>query len=191
MCTIYYAIRRFDKYLLLTHKHIQCVCVVCTGRKRIWFIRSKKFQLVDLLFWPKSRTYRYLLSIEVQNIFFFSLDNFYWTAALCLIGETYQSRHWLAWPACLTVSIFVYSLILPNIWTLAFSVLSELPISESSAISSLHKSMLFHPRVAEEANNLLSIKDENLTRQLVQAIEQTNSDHMWVVDLEYGHFLCF
>lgn len=59
-------------------------------------------------------------------------------------------------------------------------MLSELPICESSVITSLHKSLLFHPRVAEEANNLLSIKDDLLTRQLVQAIEQTNADHMWV-----------
>ena len=61
---------------------------------------------------------------------------------------------------------------------LLLSVLSELPISESSVITSLNKSLLFHPRVAEEANNLLAIKDDNLTRQLVLAIEQTNADHM-------------
>lgn len=58
------------------------------------------------------------------------------------------------------------------------AVLSELPICESSVITSLHKSLLFHPRVAEEANNLLSIKDDTLTRQLVHALEQTNADHM-------------
>lgn len=57
-------------------------------------------------------------------------------------------------------------------------VLNELPISVSSVITSLHKSLLFHPRVAEEANNLLSIKDDNLTRLLFHAIEQTNADHM-------------
>lgn len=57
-------------------------------------------------------------------------------------------------------------------------MLSELPICESSVITSLHKSLLFHPRVAEEANNLLAIKDDALTRQLVQALEQTNADHI-------------
>lgn len=57
-------------------------------------------------------------------------------------------------------------------------MLSELPISESSVGTSLHKTLLFHPRVAEEAQNLLSMKDENLIKQLAQAIEQTNSDHM-------------
>lgn len=58
------------------------------------------------------------------------------------------------------------------------AVLSELPICESSVITSLHKSLLFHPRVAEEANNLLSLKDDTLTRQLVHALEQTSADHM-------------
>lgn len=58
------------------------------------------------------------------------------------------------------------------------TVLNELPISSSSSGNSLNKSLLFHPRVAEEANNLLSMKDENLIVQLTQALEQTNSDHM-------------
>lgn len=58
-------------------------------------------------------------------------------------------------------------------------MLSELPISDSLSIAtSLNKSLLFHPRVAEEANNLLAVRDEGLVRQLVQAIEQTNSDQM-------------
>lgn len=57
-------------------------------------------------------------------------------------------------------------------------VLSELPISDSSVGTPLKKSLLFHPRVAEEANNLLSLKDETLTRQLTAALEQTNADHM-------------
>lgn len=59
-----------------------------------------------------------------------------------------------------------------------FSVLSELPISDSSVGAPLNKSLLFHPRVAEEAKNLLCMKDDALTRQLIQALEQTNSDHM-------------
>lgn len=61
----------------------------------------------------------------------------------------------------------------------SFTVLSELPISDSlPSLTSLNKSLLFHPRVAEEANNLLAIRDEALVTQLVNAIEQTNSDHM-------------
>lgn len=58
------------------------------------------------------------------------------------------------------------------------SVLSELPISDSSVGTPLNKSLLFHPRVGEEAKNLLCMKDDVLTRQLIQALEQTNSDHM-------------
>lgn len=57
------------------------------------------------------------------------------------------------------------------------TVLSELPITENtSLLSSLN--LLFHPRVAEEAKNLLAVKDDNLVRSLVYAIEQTNADHM-------------
>lgn len=59
-------------------------------------------------------------------------------------------------------------------------VLSELPISDSSVGTPLKKSLLFHPRVAEEANHLLSMKDDALTRQLTTALEQTNADHMYV-----------
>lgn len=60
----------------------------------------------------------------------------------------------------------------------AISVLSELPISESSVGTPSKKSLLFHPRVAEEANHLLSMKDDALARQLSAALEQTNADHM-------------
>lgn len=60
-------------------------------------------------------------------------------------------------------------------------VLSELPLSDTlPSHSNTHKSLLFHPRVAEEANNLLSQRDDALVQQLVTAIEQTNSSHMWV-----------
>lgn len=59
------------------------------------------------------------------------------------------------------------------------SVLSELPVSDSlQSASSLNKSLLFHSLVANESNNLLSVREENLVRQLVNAIEQTNSDNM-------------
>lgn len=58
------------------------------------------------------------------------------------------------------------------------TVLCELPISDSFNTSSPNKTLLFHPRVAEEAKLLLSKKDDNITRQLVHAIEHTNADHM-------------
>ncbi|XP_033150568.1 nipped-B protein isoform X2 [Drosophila busckii] len=58
-------------------------------------------------------------------------------------------------------------------------LLSELPVSDSlQSAASLNKSLLFHSLVANESNNLLSVRDENLVRQLVNAIEQTNSDNI-------------
>uniref|UniRef100_A0A182MZ11 Nipped-B protein n=1 Tax=Anopheles dirus TaxID=7168 RepID=A0A182MZ11_9DIPT len=62
-------------------------------------------------------------------------------------------------------------------------LLSELPISDSLSVSaSLNRSLLFHPRVAEEANNLLATRDDALIAQLVTAIEQTNSDSIELKD---------
>uniref|UniRef100_A0A182QZC9 Nipped-B protein n=1 Tax=Anopheles farauti TaxID=69004 RepID=A0A182QZC9_9DIPT len=62
-------------------------------------------------------------------------------------------------------------------------LLSELPISDSLSVStSLNRSLLFHPRVAEEANNLLATRDDSLIAQLVTAIEQTNSDSIELKD---------
>lgn len=40
------------------------------------------------------------------------------------------------------------------------------------------RSLVFHPRVAEEAQNLLSICDETLVRQLIHALSQTSADFM-------------
>ncbi|XP_052842596.1 nipped-B protein isoform X3 [Drosophila gunungcola] len=60
-------------------------------------------------------------------------------------------------------------------------LLSELPVSDSlHSAASLNKSLLFHALVANESNHLLSVRDENLVRQLVNAIERTNSDHIEV-----------
>lgn len=44
-----------------------------------------------------------------------------------------------------------------------------------------NKSLLFHPRVAEEAQNLLGVKDEILVPQLVHSLIQTSADHMLVL----------
>jgi cohesin loading factor subunit SCC2 len=41
-----------------------------------------------------------------------------------------------------------------------------------------NKSLLFHPRVAEEAQILLSLKDDNLVPQLIQSLIETSADHM-------------
>ncbi|XP_073824751.1 nipped-B cohesin loading factor isoform X2 [Musca autumnalis] len=56
-------------------------------------------------------------------------------------------------------------------------LLSELPVSESFGSStSRNKTLLFHTLVASESNNLLSLRDDELARQLVFAIEKTNAD---------------
>ncbi|XP_030245911.1 nipped-B protein isoform X2 [Drosophila navojoa] len=58
-------------------------------------------------------------------------------------------------------------------------LLSELPVSDClQSATSFNKSLLFHSLVANESNNLLSVRDENLVKQLVNAIEQTNSDNI-------------
>jgi hypothetical protein len=69
------------------------------------------------------------------------------------------------------------------------TVLSELPISDSlPTATSLNKSLLFHPRIAEEANNLLAVRDDSLVKQLLSAIEQTNSDHIQIKDQYVDNF---
>lgn len=48
-----------------------------------------------------------------------------------------------------------------------------------------NKSLLFHPRVAEEAQNLLGVTDEVLVPQLVHSLIQTSADHMLVKSYIY------
>ncbi|XP_043661492.1 nipped-B protein isoform X2 [Drosophila teissieri] len=61
-------------------------------------------------------------------------------------------------------------------------LLSELPVADSlQSAASLNKSLLFHALVAKESNNLLSMRNENLVRQLVTAIERTNSDNIELI----------
>ncbi|GAB0086695.1 Nipped-B protein [Sergentomyia squamirostris] len=65
-------------------------------------------------------------------------------------------------------------------------LLSELPITDPALVTSLlDKSLLFHPRVAEEARNLLAVQDVTRVQQLVRALEQTNTDHIELLD-EYN-----
>ncbi|XP_039148233.1 nipped-B protein isoform X3 [Drosophila simulans] len=61
-------------------------------------------------------------------------------------------------------------------------LLSELPVADSlQSAASLNKSLLFHALVANESSNLLSMRNENLVRQLVTAIERTNSDNIELI----------
>ncbi|XP_034230674.1 nipped-B-like protein [Thrips palmi] len=59
-------------------------------------------------------------------------------------------------------------------------LLPEMPLPSPLPLSS--KSLLFHPRVAEEAQNLLSVRDESLVPQLIQSLSQTSSQHIELKD---------
>lgn len=59
------------------------------------------------------------------------------------------------------------------------AVLSELPLDTQSLLTSLNRSLLFHPRVAEEASNLLAVRDDDdRITQLANALAQTDADQM-------------
>ncbi|XP_043483763.1 nipped-B-like protein [Leptopilina heterotoma] len=62
-------------------------------------------------------------------------------------------------------------------------LLSEMPLPTPLQQTSLtNKSLLFHPRVAEEAQILLSVRDDNLVPQLISSLSQTSSDHIELKD---------
>ncbi|KAJ8923545.1 hypothetical protein NQ315_010123 [Exocentrus adspersus] len=57
-----------------------------------------------------------------------------------------------------------------------------MPLPTPSPQTLSNKSLLFHPRVAEEAQNLLGVRDEILVPQLVSSLEKTSADHIEVKD---------
>lgn len=57
-------------------------------------------------------------------------------------------------------------------------VLPEMPLPTPLAQTLSTKSLLFHPRVAEEALNLLEVRGESLVPGLVQSLGQTSANHM-------------
>ncbi|XP_033210701.1 nipped-B-like protein [Belonocnema kinseyi] len=62
-------------------------------------------------------------------------------------------------------------------------LLSEMPLPTPLPQTPLtNKSLLFHPRVAEEAQILLSVRDDNLVPQLISSLSQTSSDHIELKD---------
>lgn len=66
-----------------------------------------------------------------------------------------------------------------NNWIVVCLVLPEMPLPTPLPQTMSNKSLLFHPRVAEEAQILLSLKDDNLVPQLIQSLIETSADHMW------------
>ncbi|XP_044256313.1 nipped-B-like protein [Tribolium madens] len=61
-------------------------------------------------------------------------------------------------------------------------LLPEMPLPTPSPQTLSNKSLLFHPRVAEEAQNLLGVRDEVLVPQLVHSLVQTSAEHIEVKD---------
>ena len=59
----------------------------------------------------------------------------------------------------------------------SFSVLPELPLPTQCETEE-SRSLLFHPRVAEEAQRHLNNPDPNLISQLAQSLACTSADHM-------------
>ncbi|KAK4871530.1 hypothetical protein RN001_015654 [Aquatica leii] len=69
-------------------------------------------------------------------------------------------------------------------------LLPEMPLPTPVPQTLSNKSLLFHPRVAEEAQNLLGVRDDALVPQLVHSLVQTSASHIDVKDhyarLEHG-----
>ena len=57
-------------------------------------------------------------------------------------------------------------------------VLPELPLPTPLPHTLNNKSLLFHQKVAEESRQVLATQDPALVSQLVNALKQTNTDHM-------------
>ncbi|XP_076681942.1 nipped-B cohesin loading factor isoform X1 [Andrena cerasifolii] len=61
-------------------------------------------------------------------------------------------------------------------------LLPEMPLPTPLPQTLTNKSLLFHPRVAEEAQILLSVRNESLVPQLILSLSQTSSDHIELKD---------
>ncbi|KAF4533147.1 hypothetical protein B566_EDAN007958, partial [Ephemera danica] len=61
-------------------------------------------------------------------------------------------------------------------------LLPEMPLPSPLPQTLSNKSLLFHPRVAEEAQILLSLRDDTLVPQLIQSLVQTSADHIELKD---------
>lgn len=61
-------------------------------------------------------------------------------------------------------------------------LLPEMPLPTPLPQTLTNKSLLFHPRVAEEAQILLSVRDDNLVPQLILSLSQTSADHIELKD---------
>nr|XP_006819500.1 PREDICTED: nipped-B-like protein-like isoform X1 [Saccoglossus kowalevskii] len=65
-------------------------------------------------------------------------------------------------------------------------LLPELPLPSPLPATLGNKSLLYNPRVSEEARRILSTPDENLVPQLLHALGQTSTDHIELKDKSIG-----
>lgn len=61
------------------------------------------------------------------------------------------------------------------------AVLPELPLPTPLPQTVNNKSLLYHPRIAAEAQQLLNSRNDALAAQLVAALRLTNTDHVYVM----------
>ncbi|CAB3386176.1 Hypothetical predicted protein [Cloeon dipterum] len=61
-------------------------------------------------------------------------------------------------------------------------LLPEMPLPTPLPQTMSNKSLLFHPRVAEEAQILLSVHDDNLVPQLIHSLIETSAEHIELKD---------
>lgn len=104
--------------------------------------------------------------------------------------QVYQLQLLLEFPASLIVSFVTCFLMMWQIFRIISNyplfnlimvcvlVLPEMPLPSPLPQTLSNKSLLFHPRVAEEAQILLSHPNELLIPQLVYSLAQTTSEHM-------------
>lgn len=59
-----------------------------------------------------------------------------------------------------------------------FTVLTELPLPTPLPHTMNNKSLLYHPKVADDARQLLGCHDDVLVSQLAKALKHSSSEHM-------------
>ena len=93
------------------------------------------------------------------------------------------SSAWQALQVSVIVSLFLFKniCVFYHITVICFLVLPEMPLPVPLASTLSSRSLLFHPRVAEEAQRLLSTHDDALAAQLQHALTSTTYNHQHIL----------
>ena len=107
-------------------------------------------------------------------------DEFFFLIILTHLLPMYQSNLYPLIPlfyVCrlLYIHVFLGTLV---ILVTCFIVLTELPLPKPKEPTGKKKSLLFSPRVADEARRVLATADPNIVSQMAHVLKQTNVDHM-------------